>query len=221
MKKPGSPSQRRNPRSLEPRQGLEDIDVATHTGGTTWRGPGEELHAANERFGDQRAVRSDHWPEAERWSPQDNFPSGGYDDAYGWDMRVGGHYSQRDPDPELAWDLDRSDVFFGEEFGAGPHNELRSIPGARHPRNGGPKGYVRSDSRITDDICERISAMNDLDAADVSVLVKAGEVTLSGTVVDRASKFRLEQLCDGVAGVKEIHNALRIQRHSPALVGSR
>ena len=197
---------------------LEGFDEGTAAGGTTWRGPGQEVHSPYERFGDQSGVRADYWPERERWSPQDNFPTGGFDDAFGWDMRVGGHYAMRDPDPELAWDLDREDVFFGEEFGAGPHKEMLSIPTGT--RNTGPKGYVRSDARITEDICERINALPDLDAVDVSVQVKDGEVTLTGTVVERSAKFRLEQLCDVVPGVKEIHNALRIQRHQPQMIGS-
>ncbi|MDP2341253.1 MAG: BON domain-containing protein [Deltaproteobacteria bacterium] len=196
---------------------IKGVDVATRGGGTNWRGPGEELHPENERYGDQSAVRADHWPERERWSPQDNFPSGGFDDAFGWDMRVGGHYSTRDPEPDQAWHLERADVFFGEEFGAGPFKEMRSVV-PRHPS--GPKGYVRSDARITEDICERIFTLDDLDATEVTVSVLHGEVKLTGTVADRVSKFRLEQLCDAVPGVKEIHNALRVQHHATSLVGS-
>ena len=81
----------------------------------------------------------------------------------------------------------------------------------------GPKGYKRSDERIKEDVSDRISQMNMVDASDVEVAVKAGEVTLTGSVPSRIMKWQLENMIDTVAGVTEVHNQLRIRREDVGL----
>lgn len=76
----------------------------------------------------------------------------------------------------------------------------------------GPKGYQRSDGRIREDVCDRLTDAPFLDASDVEVTVKDGEVTLSGTVPNREQKRRSEDLIDYVTGVREVHNNLRVSR---------
>jgi hypothetical protein len=56
----------------------------------------------------------------------------------------------------------------------------------------------------------------DIDATDVEVAVVAGEVTLSGTVATRVQKRLAEDIADGVTGVNEVHNRLRVQRTGEA-----
>ncbi len=73
----------------------------------------------------------------------------------------------------------------------------------------GPKGYTRSDDRIRDDVCERLTQAWDVDAEDIDVKVKDGEVTLSGSVMDRYQKRMAEDAVDGVPGVRDINNQLR------------
>src|SRR5882672_6063916 len=46
----------------------------------------------------------------------------------------------------------------------------------------GPRGYHRTDERIHEDVCERLTEHGDLDATDIEVGVTTGEVMLSGTV---------------------------------------
>ena len=75
----------------------------------------------------------------------------------------------------------------------------------------GPKGYQRSDTRIHEDVCERISFAN-VDASDVEVSVSNGEVTLSGTVRERSDKHRIEDVAEEVAGVRDVHNNVRVHR---------
>jgi hypothetical protein len=78
----------------------------------------------------------------------------------------------------------------------------------------GPKGWQRSDERIHDDVCERLSRSG-LDAADVSVQVRDGRVTLSGTVSDRPMKHAIESLVDGCVGVRDIDNRVKVMRPGP------
>jgi len=53
-----------------------------------------------------------------------------------------------------------------------------------------------------------------IDASDITVEAKNGEITLKGTVSDRRAKHAAEDLLEGRAGVTEIHNQLRIQSRS-------
>lgn len=73
----------------------------------------------------------------------------------------------------------------------------------------GPKGYQRSDDRIREDVCDRLADAPDLDASDMEVSVREGEVTLSGLVRQRGDKRRAEDLIEDVSGVREVHNTLR------------
>jgi hypothetical protein len=75
----------------------------------------------------------------------------------------------------------------------------------------GPKGYVRPDERIYEEVCERLARFGHLDASDIEVAVKNGEVSLTGSVRDRDQKRLAEDLADGVIGVKDVHNLLRIR----------
>ena len=73
-----------------------------------------------------------------------------------------------------------------------------------------PRAYRRSDDRIRDDIYDRLLRQDWIDAYDVEVQVKDGEVTLTGTVPSRQEKRAVEGLADDVLGVTEIHNQLRV-----------
>jgi osmotically-inducible protein OsmY/flavin-binding protein dodecin len=84
----------------------------------------------------------------------------------------------------------------------------------------GPKGYKRSDDRIREDVCDRLGSQYDIDASEVEVTVSNGEVTLAGTVNDRDQKFRVEHIADGVGGVSEVHNQLRVRRDGGAQTSS-
>lgn len=74
----------------------------------------------------------------------------------------------------------------------------------------GPKGYTRSDERIREMLCERLTHEEDLEVSDVSVDVKDGKVTLEGTVPDRYMKHHIEDLADSCWGVKDVENRLRV-----------
>jgi hypothetical protein len=76
----------------------------------------------------------------------------------------------------------------------------------------GPAGYKRSDSRITEDVCDRLMYHPDIDASGIEVSVTNGEVTLSGIVPDRRTKWEAEEVAEHVFGVQHVHNSIRIAR---------
>lgn len=78
----------------------------------------------------------------------------------------------------------------------------------------GPKGYQRSDDRINEEVCERLT-FSPVDASDIEVQVLNGEVTLAGTVRSRWEKRQAEDLAE-VFGVREVHNQLRVTPVSAA-----
>jgi hypothetical protein len=77
----------------------------------------------------------------------------------------------------------------------------------------GPKGYQRSDERIKEDLCERLSMHEWLDTSEVEVQVHNGEVTLTGTVEERQAKRLVEDIAEDVFGVKDVHNQIRVDGH--------
>ncbi len=79
-------------------------------------------------------------------------------------------------------------------------------------RGRGPKGYVQSDARLREIICERLLEDPYIDASDVVVEVANGEVALSGSVGERWVKYQIEELVERSTGTREIHNRLRVQR---------
>jgi osmotically-inducible protein OsmY len=78
-----------------------------------------------------------------------------------------------------------------------------------------PKGYVRSDERIRDDVCERLVEGN-VDASEMEIAVRDGEVELKGNAPSRDIKHRAEHIAASVLGVKDVNNHLRIQRDQSA-----
>lgn len=79
-------------------------------------------------------------------------------------------------------------------------------------RGRGPKGYRRSDERTREILCERLTDDPHLDASEIEITVKEGEITLSGTVDSRVSKWRAEEIVADCAPDAEIHNRLRISK---------
>ena len=80
----------------------------------------------------------------------------------------------------------------------------------------GPKGYRRSDQRITEDVCDRLADDPYVDASDIEVSVKDGEVTLSGMVHSRHEKRNAEECIEHLSGVKDVHNHLRVEHWQPS-----
>ena len=136
----------------------------------------------------------------------------------------------RSGDPELDWYLESSAAPFradAPERAAPDAHQLRRMswraagmqdyPGgaleeliALSHRGRGPKGYRRSDARLTEIICDLLTEAADIDASEVSVDVRDCDVTLEGTVPVRRMKHAIEDLVAGVSGVDEIHNRIEV-----------
>jgi len=107
------------------------------------------------------------------------------------------------------WDKASDEVssWFGDDEASRRREEDRRHAGR------GPRNYARSDSRIHEDVCDRLTDDPALDASEIEVAVSEREVTLSGFVHSRADKRRAED-CADVAGVKHVQNNLRIHSYA-------
>jgi osmotically-inducible protein OsmY len=76
-------------------------------------------------------------------------------------------------------------------------------------RGKGPQGYTRSDDRIKETVCEALHDDDHVDASHIEVVVKNGEVMLTGNVDDRRQKRLAEDLVERLPGVKDVQNQLR------------
>lgn len=142
--------------------------------------------------GSQLAAAHGEWHE-----PADRYRTGGYDRDYrpayrGRDSERG--FFERAGDEIASW------------FGDDDAQRRRE----RDHRGHGPAGYTRSDERIRDDVNDRLTDDYRVDARNVTVTVKDGEVTLDGTVTSRDQKRRAEDVVEDLSGVKHVQNNLRV-----------
>ncbi len=120
-----------------------------------------------------------------------------------------------------VWSGPRDDDGFGYP-GQGGYGDFRD---AKHPaqaqdtqagasghRGRGPRNIVRSDERVADELIERLTRDDHIDAREILVAVDAGVVTLTGEVPERRMKHRAEDLAVAVQGVREVHNRVSVDR---------
>jgi len=125
-----------------------------------------------------------------------------------------GDYDDRDSRSEYAqhrgwWDRASDEVaaWFGDEEAV---RRRRQEKNQSTHRGRGPKDYRRSDERIREDINDRLTDNEYLDAYDVHTVVNNGEVILSGTVSSRSDKRLAEDVAESVSGVNYVQNQLRV-----------
>jgi hypothetical protein len=138
------------------------------------------------------------------------------------DDRIGGRASA--PYPERSYGAPRGygysdgdrpvrqQLGTGGGFYSSTARDVRDMPALSGHRGKGPSNYQRSDERIREAVCEALTEDDRIDATHVDVSVKAGEVTLAGTVDERAMKRAAEDLVEGISGVKDVQNLLRVDR---------
>jgi hypothetical protein len=184
-----------------------------------WRGAGRE-----DRFQEDRGREGYH-----AYPSQEGRDRERYDEDYP---------PRKQWDPGNYGDLDRqsrSDIHgrrgvdeMGEGRGYGGYENpgmAGGMPSRDQPQAGpykgkGPKGYVRSDERIREDLCDRLTDDAQVDASDITVSVAKGEVTLDGTVASRAERRAAEDCAEACSGVSHVQNNLRIKESSGAAGGS-
>jgi hypothetical protein len=146
--------------------------------------------------------------------------------GYGASSSVGGSYGEEtNPAHESDYDrgrrgrerfepeegnwLDRAADEVASWFGGDERRDLDVRSGPHAGR--GPKGYRRSDERIRDDVADRLTDDDRVDASDVEVTVSAGIVNLNGTVESREAKRRAEDVAASVSGVEDVVNEIRVR----------
>jgi osmotically-inducible protein OsmY len=121
----------------------------------------------------------------------------------------GGSWLDRAADQVRSW-------FGGDDDSdeRGRRHELRA-PGRGEGkfRGRGPRNYRRSDERVREEVCDRLTDNEWLDASEVEVGVEAGEVFLTGTVDSRYAKRLAENIAESVTGVANVQNSLRVHHY--------
>lgn len=131
--------------------------------------------------------------------------------GYGEDYRDHGYASRRHERGFLQRAGDEVASWFGDDDAARRREQDH--------RGRGPADYTRSDERIREDANDRLTEDWRIDASRISVAVKDGEITLSGTVTRREDKRRAEDIVEDLSGVKHVQNNLRVEQ-APAWGGS-
>lgn len=184
-------------------------------------------YAGNDRFGQSEQSRQDRERPGYRGPYQESAwtrdPSSGNSYGYEYTTRTDPRRFNAGDESADRWRTDVSDQnrrfdidrgwYTPGTSGYGNDTGRRNFQGPGQGHSGkGPKGYVRSDERIREDICDRLSDDDEIDARDITVTVKAAEVTLEGQVADRRSKHRAEDVAESVSGVKDVSNHLRARK---------
>jgi hypothetical protein len=162
--------------------------------------------------GRESELREGEQDDRDAWGEYPGQFGGEYDDA---ERRFGprSSYPPRSPRPYAS--DERGYAAAQRDYAAGypaPPRRAYAGPNRRRSFRGrGPRGYTRSDERIREDVCDRLTE-EDVDVSDVEVRVTKGEVTLSGSVPDRATKREVEGIAERVSGVTDIANQLRVRR---------
>ena len=185
-------------------------DGPQYTGGSRWTGEdldsyrqypgqgGRQYGTAADRSGWNPDYGSRQFGPDTRYGRYGEQSYGRYNEG-GWEGSQGGWRNRQDEDRGPGWGEQM------QQFGGAMAGRMRRMFRS-------PKGYKRSDERIREDVCDQL-AQSQIDPSDIEVSVSDGEVTLAGTVSERYMKWQAEQIIDGVGGVNEIHNQLRVRRN--------
>jgi len=150
---------------------------------------GPRQRGYDESYSNGTGYRSDGYRENSRFN-RDQYDrdqhSRGYNDDRGFFDKAG--------DEVASW--------FGDDAA-----ERRRV---RDHRGKGPANYKRSNERLLEDACERLTHSSHVDASQINVTAKDNEITLDGTVQDRREKRGAEDCVHDISGVKHVQNNLRI-----------
>ncbi len=74
----------------------------------------------------------------------------------------------------------------------------------------GPRGWVRADERILDELCERLVRAG-VDASELAVEVEGGEVSLEGDLGTREERRFVVDLAERILGVTAVNADIRVR----------
>jgi hypothetical protein len=118
----------------------------------------------------------------------------------------GGGFAGREYDWTRRGEQDRGANLQGGGWGGGFASSSSEGPYTGR----GPQGYQRSDERVYEEVCDRLTEHGQLDATNIQVRCAGGEITLEGSVSDRRSKRLAEEIAESARGVRDVHNRLRV-----------
>lgn len=128
---------------------------------------------------------------------------------YGGDTSNYGNANQGGYDRNW-WDRTKDEV--SSWFGGDDKDRRSDDWQSGEHRGKGPKNYQRSEERIREDVCDRLSEDDRVDASNIDIQIQNNEVILSGTVTTKEEKRRAEDLVERVSGVRHVENRLRVNR---------
>lgn len=134
------------------------------------------------------------------------------------DFRSSGQDFERAPQGRYGshtqgWD-DNEDYRNGVSLGRRDRSDFGSSSYGVSHRGKGPKGYKRDDNRIKEEINDALTDHHNLDASDIDVEIKDGNVILSGHVDSRQAKREAESAIDYISGVNNVENRLHVKSES-------
>jgi hypothetical protein len=104
---------------------------------------------------------------------------------------------------------------FGRGMGAGMYwsgESAREDDAMRGPYAGrGPRGYRRTDARIAEDVSDRLTDDEYVDASDVTVTVNDAVVALEGTIDSADARDRAGNIARSCSGVKDVENRITVR----------
>jgi len=178
-----------------------------------WGSPARPYNPS-ERFGGWRGDYRPGYQSGSRGGQRFNQP--GYSNRQNFGPSYGSSYPESESgyygnqEDRGWWDKTTDEVssWFGDEE-AERRREMDANYGEFRGR--GPRNYKRSDDRIEEDVNDRLTDHDYLDASDIEVQVNNGDVILTGTVETRYQKRLAEDIAEDVSGVSNVENRLRVE----------
>ncbi len=138
------------------------------------------------------------------------------DNDWTWDYYYEYRYLPYSPYRRNDYDYYAQDYYDRDYYGPNYYHDRDRHGASNYGRytGVGPRGYQRSDERIDEDVNDRLTWHGDLDATDIHVDVDDGVVTLTGEVNSRYEKRLAEDTAEGVPGVWDVDNQLKVRRRN-------
>jgi hypothetical protein len=149
--------------------------------------------------------RPGYWQDRSGYGPERQGAQGGYGGGRGFEAERFG------PSRNGYQGSQQGSIVRGPHEDSQRYLETQAQRGTGPHRGKGPLGYQRSDERLRELICEALSDDDQIDASQIEVSVKNGDVTLSGMVEGRRAKRDAEDCACSVAGVRDVQNLLRVK----------